>query len=311
MTGTVKDAAYILEAIAGFDASDNYTAAIPDRKIPDYVASCRLSGLSGIRLGVPRNVISLESDRTMEPMIKAFDAALEVLHEAGATIVENTTFTAATEFTKSKLPTTILKADFMTNLENHLNLLTFNPNNITSLADLHAFTQSSSREQYPLRDTSIWDEALQGWDNKSPQFWPAYLQNTYFNGEGGLLGAIERFELDAVILPARFASKYAATIGAPIVTVPLGFYPDGVPITKNSWGMVQSAPNIPWATLSELSILSSLTLLSRFGISFLGPKFSEDKLIGMAYAYEQRTQVRSKALPYILPTTEVFDVVGR
>jgi amidase len=51
--------------------------------------------------------------------------------------------------------------------------------------------------------------------------------------------------------------------------------------------------------------------LSRFGISFLGAKFTETKLIGMAYAFEQRTKVRDKVQPYIVPTTELADVVAK
>jgi amidase len=50
---------------------------------------------------------------------------------------------------------------------------------------------------------------------------------------------------------------------------------------------------------------------SRFGIGFLGGKFTEEKLIGMAYAFEQRTRVREKVHPYIVPKVELKDVVGR
>jgi amidase len=47
----------------------------------------------------------------------------------------------------------------------------------------------------------------------------------------------------------------------------------------------------------------------RFGISFLGGKFTESKLIGMAYAFEQRTLIRNKVKPYIIPGTEIADAV--
>ena len=41
-----------------------------------------------------------------------------------------------------------------------------------------------------------------------PRFWPTYQQNLFYGGDGDLLGAIERDELDAVILPANFASPW-------------------------------------------------------------------------------------------------------
>jgi amidase len=63
MARTVKDAAYLLNAIAGFDETDNYTSAIPypDYVLPDYVAACNFSALSGVRLGVPRNVFDVSA----------------------------------------------------------------------------------------------------------------------------------------------------------------------------------------------------------------------------------------------------------
>ena len=50
---------------------------------------------------------------------------------------------------------------------------------------------------------------------------------------------------------------------------------------------------------------------NRFGLSFLGAAWSEASLIGYAYAYEQRTQTRNKVQPYIVPSTELVDVVGK
>jgi amidase len=133
------------------------------------------------------------------------------------------------------------------NLQSYLDLLTYNPHNITSLRALREFTRTFPREGYPTRDIGGWAKALQNWNNTDPRFWPAYQKNVYFGNDGGLLGALKRHNLDAILMPATFASHWAAGVGSPIVTVPLGFYPAGTPITKNSWGLVQSAPNIPYA----------------------------------------------------------------
>ena len=245
LTRTVKDGAHILQAIAGVDPYDNYTSAIPNGTVPDYIKSCKVSGLSGVRLGVPRNVVSLLMDNKTQLETEAFEQALGVLQAAGATIVNNTNFTAVDEFLNSSIPGLIVRADFVVNLRSYLNTLSYNPKSITSLAQLRNFTQTFPLEDYPTRDTGLWDAALQGWNNTDPQFWPAYQQNLYYGGEGGLLGAIKRNNLDAVILPASFASHWAAPVGSPIVTVPLGFYPAGTPVVRNSWDLVHYAPNIP------------------------------------------------------------------
>jgi len=50
--------------------------------------------------------------------------------------------------------------------------------------------------------------------------------------------------------------------------------------------------------------------LCRFGISFLGARFTEEKLIGMAYAFEQKTHVRDRIQPYMAPNTELANVVA-
>jgi amidase len=51
MARTVKDAAYLLTAIVGYDKGDNYTAGIPWTVVPDYVGACKLTGLQGIKIG--------------------------------------------------------------------------------------------------------------------------------------------------------------------------------------------------------------------------------------------------------------------
>jgi len=47
-----------------------------------------------------------------------------------------------------------------------------------------------------------------------------------------------------------------------------------------------------------------------FGLSFLGNKWTEYELIGYAYAYEQRSKVRNKVSPYIVPNTELASIVA-
>jgi len=246
MARTVKDAAYILQIIAGIDHRDNYTRAIPNGFVPDYVSACKAGALSGMRLGIPRNVISLFSNDTTDSMLESFGNALDVCREAGATIVEDANFIAAVDFLNSTLPTSIVNADFLANIPEYFKLLTYNPFNIASVAGLRDFTQSFFMEDYPDRDTGLFDQALQqGWNNKDSRFWAAFQQNLYYGKEGGLLGALRRHDLDAVILPSNFGPHFAAALGSPIVSVPLGAYPVGTPVMKNSGGLVESAPNIP------------------------------------------------------------------
>ncbi|KAG9242148.1 amidase [Calycina marina] len=294
MARTVKDAATILQVIAGVDPHDNYTSTIPNNgNLPDYLAACKFSALSGARIGVPRNVIELFGPDYYVPQLAAFEKAITTMRAAGAIIVDNTNFTGAAAFFNSTAEIEVLNADFLVNLATYLSELTYNPNDVHNLEDVRKFTQTFALEGYPDRDTAVWDNALdtQGWNNTDPRFWAAYQEDVYFGGAGGLLGTLEQFNLDAVILPTDFASSWAAIIGAPIVTVPLGFMPANTTVVKNSRGLVEEGPNIP------------------FGLSFLGGRFDEATLIGLAYAFEQRTMVRDQVQPYIVPNTELADIV--
>lgn len=101
MARTVKDAAIILQAIAGPDKNDNYTLASPfGSHLPNYVAACTLSGLKGKRIGIPRNVINT-LDASSEPIVSAFEAAVSVISKAGATIVEEMRTSQATTSTST------------------------------------------------------------------------------------------------------------------------------------------------------------------------------------------------------------------
>ena len=53
-----------------------------------------------------------------------------------------------------------------------------------------------------------------------------------------------------------------------------------------------------------------MLLISRFGLSFIGRAWSEADLIGYAYAFEQRTMVRDQVQPYLVPKTELANVIG-
>jgi len=291
MARSVKDAAYLLQAIAGPDAYDNYTSAIPS--VPNYVAALDYSSLRGARLGMPNNVLALyASTARYAPVLSAYYSAIALMKAAGATIVESN-FTALAAYQASSNETIVLETDFINDLSNYLSQLTYNPNNIYSLADLVNFTETSPLEDYPDRNVNTWLNALAlGYNNTSPQAYAARQADAYLGGAGGLLGAIATYNLSAVMLPTPFAPGYAAIVGAPVVTVPLGFYPQNTAVVYNTRGtLVSQAPGIP------------------FGLAFMGNKFTESTLISLAYAYEQRTHNRAKHQPYITPNTEVKDVI--
>lgn len=84
MARTSRDAAMMLAVIAGHDPADPGSAEVP---VPDYVAG--MSGrLDGLRIGVPWSW--LDEAESSDGTRKAFTAALAVIAEAGATVIDIT-----------------------------------------------------------------------------------------------------------------------------------------------------------------------------------------------------------------------------
>ena len=289
MTRSVKDAALLLQVVAGRDSNDNYTSAIPFSSTPDYVSACKMSGLRDKRIGIARN--ALDGLAGAPPILDTFDTAVNVLRDAGAIIVDNANFTELAELTSSPLRLTIMLADFNAAVPRYFTSLTTNPHNITSTADLRAFTQAHPLEEYPARDTVVWDHIIpDNLDNTTPEFWSMVQKVRKLGDEGGLLGALRRDNLDAVILPSSISSDLASVISAPVVTVPMGAWPEDTKVEyDDTREVVQRGPGVP------------------IGLSFMGDLWSEEQLIGMAYAYEQRSQVRRKLKRVLQPRTELGD----
>jgi amidase len=251
MAGTVKDAAYILQTLVGKDPADNYTSAIPHGlKFPDYVAACQKDALKGVRLGVPRNVItSYGNDReeSQAIMTKAFNASIEVLKAAGAVIVDPANFSNIIEALELDWQEEILIADFQVNLKAYLSQLSYNPNNVTDLKSVMEFTHHDPREKYPGVNTRAWDATIaQGWDNTSPKFWKVYSDAIDYTNNDGAIGTIRKYKLDGLVMPTQWASTWVSTVGSPIVSVPMGFYPKDTPEESSDEGdLTEVAPGVP------------------------------------------------------------------
>ncbi|CAL8574531.1 hypothetical protein XPA_000488 [Xanthoria parietina] len=288
---TVKDAAYILSAIAGKDSFDNWTSTQPFDVAPAYVKACDFLGLKGARVGIPRNGIDYYLDKSTKPVMVAFEQALQTVRDAGARVIEEANFSSFDAPAFARNSSIVLDTDFVGGLANYLASLSTNPNDIHSLSDLSRFTKADPREEYPDRDTYVWDRQLgRNLTSTSLESFMAYQANLRMGGEEGVIGALDRHKLDALIMPTFASFHLPAVAGLPIVTVPLGFYPAQTPLTMNlKRTTVSVAPNIP------------------FGLAFVGRRWSEEKLISLAYAFEQRTMVRRKMAPYIRPTFELAD----
>ncbi|KAL4264252.1 Amidase signature (AS) superfamily protein [Pleurotus pulmonarius] len=295
MTRSLTDAAIVLSVIAGKDANDNFTLAQPPR-VPDYTKALNKNVLRGKRIGVPRRVFTDDSITGTDPSVNvAFNRALDIIRSLGATVVDPADLPSADEIVASSNETIVLDVDFKVQLNGWFKSLKKNPSGVRSLADLIKFNDDHPESEKPpqLEDQSllISSEATNGFDDA---FFKALAFDQELGKTRGIDAALKAHCLDALVLPSTGPTVVPAAIaGYPIITVPLGFYPDNVTIGSVGPTTFYPAPGVP------------------FGLSFLGTAYTEFDLIGFGFAYEQRTKTRlaRKAFPAAIPKTQLKDVI--
>ena len=271
MTRTVADAAILLGALAGVDPRDRATRA---GKTTDYTASLRADGLKGARIGVARKKYfgySPSADRLIE------DALAEMTRQ-GAVIVDPADIATAGGLDGCEFE--VLLYEFKADLDAYLSTLAPGAK-VHSLADLIAFNTREADREMPF----FGQETLLAAQKKGPLTSPAYQKALVTcrmrSRVRGIDAVLSRLRLDAIVAPTGSpawttdllngdhflgaSSTPAAVAGYPSITVPAGFT-HGLPV----------------------------------GISFIGPAWSEARLIQYAYAYEQATHHRKP--PQFLPT---------
>jgi len=257
MTASVREAAMLLTVIAGSDRADRATREADARK-RDYAAGLRADALRGKRIGVMRFASGFGTD---EP----FEAALRTLTAQGATLVEIKKFDegqmGANEFQ-------VLLTELKAGLNDYLK---GSPANIPvrSLADVIAFNNAQAAREMPLfgQETFLQAEKTKGLSD--PAYRKARAASFQAAGPNGIDRMLKQYGVVALVgptMPATWkidavhgdqisgggAGSLAAVSGYPHLTVPMGFV-RGLPV----------------------------------GLSFIGPKWSEERLLGLGYSFEQ------------------------
>jgi amidase len=249
LTRTVRDAAYLLSKMAGRSDRDERTWKIPFDPIPDFTTFCKGKDLSGITVGVPRNTWIGNSPAPIEA---SFESALKTMRSAGAKVVENADFPKVEDFKKLNMEVKgiVRSSEFKRDIARYLQTLETNPNDLHSAEDIIEFTKSFPAEDYPERDIGkfLWSQA-EGVDVKSEKYKKMVEQEHFFGGEGGILGAMEKYNLDVLVVPADqdIANDLAAKMGFPAISVPLGFWPEDTPVEldEDKPNLVIVAPGMP------------------------------------------------------------------
>lgn len=264
MARTVKDAAILLGALAGFDSEDAETNLEKGKIYTDYTRFLDRNGLQGKRIGIASNFFGFHTE-----VDKLMKQAFAKLRNAGAELVENVVLESRKDWGEAEW--TVLVTELKADLNSYL--ATRKGSRIKTLADIMAFNRSNADKEMPWFGQEIFEEAehTKGLDD------PAYLKTLKISKQKsrqeGIDKVMDEQQLDALIAPTNSpswpidlvngdhyiggSSDAAAVSGYPNITVPAGFV-HGLPV----------------------------------GISFFGRAWSEPTLLAIAYAYEQASQNR-------------------
>ncbi len=277
---TVKDVAYLLEVMAGYDPDDiafgelgttfpwaNFPEfPVPDQGARSYVKTLDSAGLEGTRVGVVRSFFGFdpEADRHTED-------ALRAMREAGAEIVDDLYMETYGEFQDAIGEGNVIAAEFTYNL--HQFLSTYTPDGpIFTIDDILAFYWDHQEE------TEFWGEGdgLLIAQDTSPDaiYEDWYLEQLELNHtltrEQGIDLLMDDNDLDVLVAPTcgipteawandfpGSSTQASSMAGYPSITLPVG-YTNGLPA----------------------------------GMHLFGRAFSERKLLRYAYALEQMLDIR-------------------
>lgn len=266
MARSVADAATILQAIAAPDPEDPATRHRPANVDRNYIQALRTDSLRGARIGVMRYYTMQAS---IDPAIRTlFEQALTDLTAQGAILVEDFGIPGFEELIRDNWCNT-----FQEDVNQYLSQQT------------HAFAATSLEQVVAsgLFLPSVGD-SLGGMirnASSNEQCGDLFENPRNISFRNAVVTAMQNSSIDALVYPTwshpprRIGDSSSPTgdnsqhiaphTGLPAITLPMGYNRDGLPA----------------------------------GISLLGPLYSEVRLVGFAYSYEQATKHRR--MPVLSP----------
>jgi amidase len=259
MGHSVTDVALLLSAMAGSDPLDPATKDADQHK-SDYVAALDAHALAGKRIGVMRFEAGFHPETDA-----VFAQALDVLRKSGAIVVEIEKWPGldAIGDAETFVLLTELKADMATYLAS-------TPKSIPTrtLADLIAFNKAHADRELALFGQELFEkgEATQGLDD--PAYKAARANSLRLAGVDGIDKMLADNKLDALVAPTAGPAWVVDTVNG-----------------DHSSGGASSLPAV--AGYPHLTVPMGLVYGLPVGFSFIGPAWSEARLLGLGYAFEQ------------------------
>jgi amidase len=273
MARTVADAAALLTALAGYDPEDPATAPLRERPPPDYSRFLDAAGLKGARIGVMRHFSGFH-----EEVDALFERALAALRSCGAVLVDPADIPNADKLDADEQ--IVLAYEFKDGINRYL--ATRVGGGPRTLQDLIAFDDREAGREMPFFRQELFVDAQATAGINDSKYLEAHLRLQRLAAREGIDAALAKDHLDALVAP---------TVGPAWTTDLLnGDHVVGGGVTTPP--AVAGYPHItvPMGAVHGLPV----------GLSFVGPAWSEGRLVSYAYAFEQATHARQP--PQFRPT---------
>jgi amidase len=244
---TVRDAAAVLQVIAGRDPLDPATESAP--AVPDYLAAIE-AGVQGVRIGVARTTLWGADTRTDA----LTESALTALSKAGGQIVDDANMPAAADIAISWASgeLDVLLPEFKVELNRYL---AGRPGGPRNLAELIAFNSDHAEEELRWFGQDLLEAAAQTDGVRQPAYLAAKQHLRRLGRADGIDGALDRYQVDVLIVPTMrpswktdltngdpagydSAASAPSIAGYPAVTVPIGLVnqlPVGLTVMGTAW----------------------------------------------------------------------------
>lgn len=273
MAKTVTGAAMMLNAMATGEGKTDYVAALDAR------------ALDGARVGVLRFSVGENAD-----IIALFDAALKDMETAGATLVEIEAFEPQAENFGGQ-SYDVLLYEFKATLNDYL---ASTPDTVKTrnLDELIAFNEANAGIELALFDQSILEKAAALGNLDSEAYIEAREAVQAATREQGIDALMEENGVDILVSPSGVVASRVDPINGDV-------WPDWA--GGGSLAAIAGYPHasVPMGTVHGLPI----------GVSFIGGKDQDAKVLSFAYAYEQAT--RHSPEPQYLVSAEARPEIAR
>jgi Asp-tRNA(Asn)/Glu-tRNA(Gln) amidotransferase A subunit family amidase len=266
MARTVTDMARLLDVLVGYDPADEWTSATAATDVDSYTDYLNEDGLAGARIGVLRDQFGSDDDPDAAPVNDLVDERLEQFREAGAELVDPVSIANVEERIRDTevygYYGTIHLNDFLEQREG------IPYDSVREICDAGAY-----------HDSLILLEAIADLDvvpEEELDFWRKSLGQESFRRD--IMNTFARDDLDAILFPdVQVLPPKITDLGETYTTAN---FPTNTPIGAQSQCPAISVPG--GLTDDGCPV----------GIELLGKPYHEERLVELAYGYEQAVDPR-------------------